>query len=404
MRSERSVRVLVPARRVTRRLSDGIAAGKRAADRARQLEGAIGQQDVVDIGAQLRPRLRGLVDGVVGARQRAVGVREDEELEVTVALHAGVEPVENLGQRHGRVDAAQREGRDRLQGDLGDDPEGAHRDASGEQVVAAVDLADLAGGGHQAQRAHLRGQVAQRDPRPVRGGRDRARDRLLVDVAQVGQRQPALGERVAQSVQRHPGLDADQAGRAVGVQQRAHAIQAQERAVGEDGARERVSRARDAHAAPGGDGALDRADDLADRGGALDDGRLAALIAGPVAPHGAHASVRGMIDSDETQLEVSVEHTAVAMADGSAQVVDVREPYERDAGHIVGTVHIALGELASEAESLERERPVIFYCHSGSRSLMAAAAFRQAGFEAYSMAGGIDAWEQEGRPVQGNGA
>ena len=35
---------------------------------------------------------------------------------------------------------------------------------------------------------------------------------------------------------------------------------------------------------------------------------------------------------------------------------------------------------------------------------MAAQAFRQAGFEAYSMAGGIDAWEQEGRPVQGSGA
>jgi len=111
-----------------------------------------------------------------------------------------------------------------------------------------------------------------------------------------------------------------------------------------------------------------------------------------------------MIDSDDTQLEVSVEHTAVAMADGSAEVVDVREPYERAAGHIVGTVHIALGELASEAESLDRERPVIFYCHVGSRSLMAAAAFRQAGFEAYSMAGGIEAWEQDGRPVQGGGA
>ena len=111
-----------------------------------------------------------------------------------------------------------------------------------------------------------------------------------------------------------------------------------------------------------------------------------------------------MIDSDETQLEVSVEHTAVAMADDSAQVVDVREPYERDAGHIAGTVHLALGQLAAEAESLERERPVIFYCHSGSRSLMAAAAFRQAGFEAYSMAGGIEAWEQEGRPVGANGA
>jgi rhodanese-related sulfurtransferase len=111
-----------------------------------------------------------------------------------------------------------------------------------------------------------------------------------------------------------------------------------------------------------------------------------------------------MTDPDEPQLEVSVEHTAVAMADGSAQVIDVRETYERDAGHIVGSRHIALGELPAEAESLDRDRPVIFHCHVGSRSLMAAAAFRQAGFEAYSMAGGIEAWEQEGRPVQTDGA
>jgi rhodanese-related sulfurtransferase len=30
---------------------------------------------------------------------------------------------------------------------------------------------------------------------------------------------------------------------------------------------------------------------------------------------------------------------------------------------------------------------------------MAAQAFRQAGFDAWSMAGGIEAWEQEGHPV-----
>ena len=106
-----------------------------------------------------------------------------------------------------------------------------------------------------------------------------------------------------------------------------------------------------------------------------------------------------MTDSDEPQLEVSVEHTAVAMADGSAQIIDVREAYERDAGHIAGSRHIELGTLASEAESIDRERPVIFHCHVGSRSLMAAQAFRQAGFQAYSMAGGLERWEQEGRPV-----
>ena len=111
-----------------------------------------------------------------------------------------------------------------------------------------------------------------------------------------------------------------------------------------------------------------------------------------------------MSDSDAPQLEVSAEHTAGALADGTAQVVDVREAYERAAGHIAGSRHIALGDLASEAESLDRARPVIFHCHVGSRSLMAAQAFRQAGFEAYSMAGGLERWEQEGRPVQAGGA
>jgi rhodanese-related sulfurtransferase len=102
-------------------------------------------------------------------------------------------------------------------------------------------------------------------------------------------------------------------------------------------------------------------------------------------------------------LEVTTEHTAGALAEGSAQVIDVREDYERLGGHIAGSRHIALGALASEAESIDRERPVIFHCHVGSRSLMAAQAFRQAGFEAYSMAGGLEQWEQEGRPVQASG-
>jgi rhodanese-related sulfurtransferase len=100
------------------------------------------------------------------------------------------------------------------------------------------------------------------------------------------------------------------------------------------------------------------------------------------------------------RLEVSVEHTAAALAGGSAQVIDVREDYERAAGHIAGSRHIALGELAANAESIDREQPVIFHCHVGSRSLMAAQAFRQAGFDAWSMAGGMEAWEQEGHPVQ----
>jgi hypothetical protein len=119
----------------------------------------------------------------------------------------------------------------------------------------------------------------------VGGGGDRPGDRLLVDVAQVGHRQPVLGQRPAESVQADPGLDADEAAARIGVEQRIHAIEAQQRAVGEHGRRERVARSRDAHTTSRRDGALDRARDLPDPGGPLQRGGLAALITRPVAPH-----------------------------------------------------------------------------------------------------------------------
>ena len=99
-------------------------------------------------------------------------------------------------------------------------------------------------------------------------------------------------------------------------------------------------------------------------------------------------------------IEVTAEQTAKALADGSAQVIDVREPYEREAGHISGTRHIELERLASQAETIDSERAVIFYCRTGSRSLMAAQAFRRAGFDAWSMAGGITAWHDEDRAIE----
>jgi len=102
-------------------------------------------------------------------------------------------------------------------------------------------------------------------------------------------------------------------------------------------------------------------------------------------------------------LEVSTEETARALADGNAQVVDVREPYERDAGYVEGTDHVALGELSAAAQDFDPEHPVIFVCRSGGRSLMAAQALSGAGFDAYSMAGGVSRWAGEGRPLSPEG-
>ncbi len=82
------------------------------------------------------------------------------------------------------------------------------------------------------------------------------------------------------------------------------------------------------------------------------------------------------------------------------QLVDVREPYEREAGHLADSRHVPLVELSEAAESVSREQPVVFYCRVGSRSLMAAQAFRASGYEAYSMQGGLVRWVAEGRPIE----
>ena len=99
-------------------------------------------------------------------------------------------------------------------------------------------------------------------------------------------------------------------------------------------------------------------------------------------------------------LEVTPEETAKALAEDGAAVIDIREDYEVEAGRIAGARHIGLQALPSSAGEIDQGRPVIFQCRSGSRSLMAAQAFRQAGYEAYSMAGGLVRWQQEGRPIE----
>ncbi|HEY2202717.1 MAG TPA: rhodanese-like domain-containing protein [Solirubrobacteraceae bacterium] len=103
---------------------------------------------------------------------------------------------------------------------------------------------------------------------------------------------------------------------------------------------------------------------------------------------------------DAALLEIDPERVEGWLAEALApQVIDVREAYEREAGHIAGTRHIELVTLTSQAASIERERPVVFYCRVGSRSAMAAQAFRASGYEAYSMSGGLRRWADEGRPL-----
>jgi len=104
------------------------------------------------------------------------------------------------------------------------------------------------------------------------------------------------------------------------------------------------------------------------------------------------------------QIEIEpVRLAAWIEQDDAVQVIDVREPYEREAGHIAGSRHIELVQLSGAADTVERELPVVFYCRVGARSEMAAQAFRAAGFQAYSLSGGLLRWAQEERPLAPEG-
>jgi rhodanese-related sulfurtransferase len=98
--------------------------------------------------------------------------------------------------------------------------------------------------------------------------------------------------------------------------------------------------------------------------------------------------------------DLAPKRVAELLGEGGTQLVDVREPYEHGAGRIAGATHIELESLPAEAESLDRDRPLVFYCRSGSRSAMAADAFRVAGYDAYNMAGGLEAWVESGLPIE----
>jgi rhodanese-related sulfurtransferase len=81
------------------------------------------------------------------------------------------------------------------------------------------------------------------------------------------------------------------------------------------------------------------------------------------------------------------------------QIVDVREPYEWEAGRIEESRHIPLNRLmAGPTAELDQDRPVVCVCRSGNRSELASVMLRARGFDAHNMQGGMEAWEAAGLP------
>ncbi|MDD5435508.1 MAG: rhodanese-like domain-containing protein, partial [Nitrospira sp.] len=71
-------------------------------------------------------------------------------------------------------------------------------------------------------------------------------------------------------------------------------------------------------------------------------------------------------------------------------------------GHIEGAVNIPVSELESRLGELSRDKSIIVYCRSGSRSRSAADILVKNGFtQVYNMGGIVD-WINSGYPVVGD--
>lgn len=103
---------------------------------------------------------------------------------------------------------------------------------------------------------------------------------------------------------------------------------------------------------------------------------------------------------DQPGLEVDAAQLADELERGTVVLVDVREPYEWDAGRIPGARHLPLGELGARAGELDRDATVVIACRVGGRSGMAAQALRQAGYDAWSLRGGLLEWHGQGRAME----
>ena len=78
-------------------------------------------------------------------------------------------------------------------------------------------------------------------------------------------------------------------------------------------------------------------------------------------------------------------------------IIDAREQYEYDEGHIPGAILIPYGEIADRAEKAlpDKDQLILVYCRSGRRSKIAAEELVKLGYTNVKDFGGIIDWEYE---------
>jgi rhodanese-related sulfurtransferase len=77
-------------------------------------------------------------------------------------------------------------------------------------------------------------------------------------------------------------------------------------------------------------------------------------------------------------------------------LVDVRTAEEYKSGYIPGAINIAVQELNGKLNKIPKDKPVVVYCRSGSRSAHAVQSLLAAGYTDVYDLGGLFEWSRQG--------
>lgn len=107
--------------------------------------------------------------------------------------------------------------------------------------------------------------------------------------------------------------------------------------------------------------------------------------------------------SGEPLTTISVQQLHEDNSNGDIVLLDVREPWEYEQGHVENAVLMPLiygtAQLAVDA-GLNKDVPVYVFCRSGNRSMQASRALVDAGFtDVRNVDGGVIAWTEAGLPL-----
>ncbi|HPW99122.1 MAG TPA: rhodanese-like domain-containing protein, partial [Sedimentibacter sp.] len=85
-----------------------------------------------------------------------------------------------------------------------------------------------------------------------------------------------------------------------------------------------------------------------------------------------------LLNGDFKQINVD---SVRGLVESGAHIVDVRERYEYEGGHIKGALNIPLSEFRNRISEIPKDKPVYLHCRTGQRSYNAVMALRNLGYE-----------------------